>query len=66
MAWAWDPRKEAANQAKHGVSFALATLVFEEPLHLSRLDPFPNEQRWQTLGMVGHVFLETVKELQAK
>lgn len=60
MAWAWDLRKDAANQAKHGVSFALAALVFEDPLHLSRLDPFPDEERWQTLGMVGPVCLFVV------
>lgn len=60
MAWAWDPRKDAANQAKHGVSFALARLVFEDPLHLSRPDSFPDEERWQTLGMVGPVCLFVV------
>ena len=60
MAWAWDPRKDVANQAKHGVSFALARLVFEDPLHLSQPDPFPDEERWQTLGMVGPACLFVV------
>ena len=58
--WSWDPRKDAANQAKHGVSFALAQLVFEDPLHISRPDPFPDEERWQTLGRVGPACLFVV------
>lgn len=60
MAWQWDRRKDAANQGKHGVSFALAQLVFEDPLHLSRPDPFFGEERWQTLGTVGPVCLFVV------
>ena len=60
MAWGWDPRKDAANQAKHGVSFALARLVFDDPLHLSRPDPYTDEARWQTLGQVGAVCLFVV------
>jgi uncharacterized DUF497 family protein len=60
MAWAWDPRKDAANRAKHGVPFFVAELVFADPLHLSRPDPFPDEERWQTLGYVGAVCLFVV------
>ena len=60
MAWAWDPRKDAANQTKHGVSFALAKLVFDDPLCLSQLDPWPDEERWQTLGLVGSACLFVV------
>ena len=57
MAWEWAPRKDAANQAKHGVPFFIAKLVFEDPLQLSRPDPYPDEERWQTLGQVGAVCL---------
>lgn len=58
--WQWDERKQAANRAKHGVSFALAVLVFDDPLHLSRLDPQSDEERWQTVGMAGPVCLFVV------
>jgi uncharacterized protein len=53
MPWTWDPRKAAANRSKHGVSLALASLVFDDPLHLSQPDPHPDGDRWQTIGYVG-------------
>jgi len=35
------------------VSFETAQLVFDDPLHLSRLDYEDNgEERWQTIGIV--------------
>jgi len=57
MRWTWDPDKAARNRAKHGLSFETAALVFEDPLQLSRLDPHPDGDRWQTIGMVGAVLL---------
>ena len=52
----WDQNKNKSNRAKHGVSFEVATLVFEDPFHLSILDRREDgEERWQTLGMVGNV-----------
>jgi hypothetical protein len=50
MAW-MDPSKDASNQAKHGVSFALAAEVFNDPLHLSEPDPHPDGERRTTMGM---------------
>jgi len=35
----WDPRKAAANLAKHGVSFQEAQTVFADPLGRVRPDP---------------------------
>jgi hypothetical protein len=55
--WTWDPDKAAANRAKHGLSFETATLVFDDPLHASRLDPHPDGDRWHTIGLVGPVLL---------
>lgn len=63
MIWAWDPRKDAANQAKHGVSFELAAEVFNDPLHLSEPDPHPDGDRWITIGCVGPVILLVVHTL---
>ena len=50
MTWAWDPWKADANRAKHGVSFHLAALVFEDPLALSVPDPHTDGNRWRTIG----------------
>jgi uncharacterized DUF497 family protein len=56
--FSWDSVKNANNQRKHGVSFETAARVFDDPLHVSRLDRIEEgEQRWQTLGMVGGVAL---------
>ncbi len=56
--FSWDDAKNAGNQRKHGVSFEAATLAFDDPLQISRLDRVENgEQRWQTLGMTGDVVL---------
>jgi uncharacterized DUF497 family protein len=38
MEFEWDERKDWANQAKHKISFELACLVFEDPLHLVKFD----------------------------
>lgn len=51
MRWTWDRTKATANLRKHGVSFELAVRVLDDPFHLSRPDPYPNEERWQIIGM---------------
>ena len=66
MAWRWDSRKDDANQSKHGVPFRLARLVFDDPLHLSRPDPHPDEERWRTLGQVGKICLFVVHTLDER
>ena len=48
--WTWDPAKNSANKAKHGVSFETAERVLLDPLRATRIDTFPAEQRWQTIG----------------
>jgi uncharacterized protein len=55
MHWTWDEGKDRANQRKHGLDFATARLVFEDPLALSRLDDHADEERWQTVGQIGGV-----------
>ncbi|MGO8914481.1 MAG: BrnT family toxin [Stellaceae bacterium] len=56
MSWAWDPDKNERNKREHhGLSFETAQLVFDDPLALSRLDQHPDEERWQTIGVIGHV-----------
>ncbi|MGH8378527.1 MAG: BrnT family toxin [Gammaproteobacteria bacterium] len=54
MRFEWDPGKDEINLAKHGVSFEVATRVFDDPRHLSVKDRHVSgEERWQTLGLVG-------------
>jgi uncharacterized protein len=54
----WDETKSASNLRKHGVGFEAASLVFDDPLHLSVQDrDVDGEQRWQTIGMAGGVLL---------
>ncbi len=50
MTWTWDRNKAIANFNKHKVSFELAVRVFDDPHQLSRPDPDPDEDRWQTVG----------------
>jgi len=52
-AYEWDPRKEARNRAKHGVSFVEAASVFLDPMAKTTLDPrteFHAEPRYHTIG----------------
>ena len=60
MRWRWDPDKAAANRVKHGVSFETAVLVFDDPLHESKLDVHPDGDRWHTIGLVGPILLLVV------
>jgi uncharacterized DUF497 family protein len=51
----WDEEKNRRNQRKHGgISFELATLVFEDErclVYMDRFDDHTGEQRWIALGM---------------
>jgi hypothetical protein len=50
LRWTWDPKKARTNLAKHKVSFELAERALGDPLCISVPDPYPNEERWRTLG----------------
>ena len=55
MRYEWDEEKNRRNQRKHGgISFELATLVFEDErclVSVDRIDDHTREQRWIALGM---------------
>ena len=54
MSYEWDPAKNRANRAKHGVDFADAVAVFEDDLALTRPDTASRgESRFVTLGVDG-------------
>ena len=52
MSWTWDPNKNDANRRKHKISFEIAERVFNDPLRITDNDPYPYEDRFQTIGMV--------------
>ena len=52
MQWIWDEEKSRINKRKHGLSFEAAQCVFFDPLAVSRMDSFPEEERWQTIGII--------------
>ena len=53
VSFKWDDDKADENYAKHGVSFELAQLVFEDPFAVERIDDRYNygEQRFILVGM---------------
>jgi uncharacterized DUF497 family protein len=59
--FAWDERKNRANQRKHGVSFDMARQVFDDPFQLTTQDrEVESEPRWQTIGMVNGIHVIVV------
>ena len=58
----WDPKKAAANVAKHGIAFEDAATVFGDPL--GRIVPDPRhsteEERFALLGLSEHGHLLVV------
>ena len=60
MRWIWNAEKNAANKQKHGISFEIAELVFNDHLAASRRDHYPYEERWQTIGLIGTVVVLVV------
>lgn len=52
MQFEWDDTKSRSNFDKHGVAFDEAKEVFNDPLHISKLDYRYSyfEERWITLG----------------
>jgi len=57
MKFTWDPRKESANLAKHGVPFSEAKKAFDDPFAIVAFDAShsplgKHELRWWLLGKV--------------
>jgi uncharacterized protein len=66
ITWIWDEEKARKNFEKHRVAFSEATLVFDDPLHLSRADSHPDGDRWQTMGQVGPLLVLVVHTFPVK
>lgn len=65
MRWTWRDEKNRTNKRDHGLSFETAQHVFDDQLAVSRPDPHPDGDRWQTVGMVGRVVLFVVHTYEA-
>jgi uncharacterized DUF497 family protein len=50
LRWIWDEEKNRINRRDYRVSFEIAELVFGDPLALTLPDPYPEEERWRTIG----------------
>ncbi len=52
MKYEWNEEKNKLNQQKHGISFEEAKEVFDDPLHISKLDKRFSyfEERWISVG----------------
>ncbi len=52
MKYEWNEEKNRLNQQKHGISFEEAKEVFDDALHISKLDKRFSyfEERWITVG----------------
>jgi uncharacterized protein len=49
----WDDAKAAANYARHGITFAMASDVFDDPFAIIELDDaLYDEDRYSVMGMV--------------
>jgi uncharacterized protein len=55
LQWVWHDKKNRTNKRDHGLSFEAARYVFHDPLAVSRCDPYPGEERWQTIGLIGQM-----------
>lgn len=64
MRWTWDEGKSLINRRKHGLGFETAQVVFDDLLAVSRQEPHPDEERWQTIGMIGNVIVIVAHTLQ--
>ncbi len=65
MKFEWDNKKNELNVKNHNVSFEEAQQVFEDPMHISKLDFRFNyfEERWITLGQTSKFKLIVVAHM---
>lgn len=48
----WDEEKNERNRTKHGIDFAAAQLVFDDPYHVSFVaNVVEGEERWTAIGL---------------
>jgi uncharacterized protein len=57
LRWTWKNSKSRTNELKPGLDFETAQLVFDDPLAISRPDLYPDEECWQTIGVIAQAFV---------
>ena len=64
----WDEEKNRANMVKHGIDFAVAARVFEDDNRIEFYDLKHSEEedRYQTIGMVGRLLFVIYTERGAR
>ena len=66
----WDPKKDAANEQKHGISFEAATVTLQDPLAAVHTDPdHSNDEKRKILvghDTLGRLLLVAFTERQGK
>jgi hypothetical protein len=55
--WMWDPDKDAINRRRHRLPLSIGEVALADPLALSRHDPHPDGDRWDTTCQAGGVLL---------
>ena len=55
MRWTWHPPKNRKNIREHHLSFETAQLVFDDHLAITVPDPYPDEERLRTVGVIGGI-----------
>jgi uncharacterized DUF497 family protein len=57
----WDDAKDETNKSKHGIGFATAQLIFDDPYCISFVaNVVEGEERWNALGSVEGVIVLVV------
>ena len=64
MIFEWDERKNTKNKKKHGISFELASFIFEDPHLICWPDDRYDDERWQSLGQVEGVVLHVAHTIR--
>jgi uncharacterized DUF497 family protein len=49
LIWKWDPDKDAINRRRHRLPLSIGEVALADPLALSRQDPHPDGDRWDTI-----------------
>ncbi len=57
----WDRAKDVSNQAKHGIDFETAALVFDDPCCVTFVERVTDgEERWHAIGSIEDVIMIVV------
>jgi len=64
MKFEWDENKNKSNKKKHGLSFEVASLVFQDPYLSSVPDHRHTEERWQSVGLIHETIIHVAHTIE--